>query len=350
MVAVVVLGLVVGGCIVGKAIWDRTTGSPVDDALAVVPKSTLRMAYTDWAGIRARLDVPTRQRASEAQSEALNLKAFDRDYAPASTISDATAVLAGRFGFSAFNAQWEAYGQSRKGAVMALKLQDADFDTIRKNLEELGYQRPKDDEGVWIGGPDLMPQIDSSLTPQLQFVVLLAGQDLVLSSDKAAYLASSAKVAQGDADSLLDLESARDLAGTVEERPITAVMWTGDFACSDLALAKGGAATAAEGAKLIEAAGPISPLSGFLLAMAPDRTLTVAGRFEDDSQAEKNLEPRAKLAVGPNPARSTSFADDFELTASKATGSNVVLTLQPKDEASFVLSTLYSGPLLLAAC
>lgn len=346
VVAVVVIALVIGALVAFKTLRDR--GSSFDEAMSAVPESTLRFSFTDWAEVRARLNLPTRQRASEAQAGALAQSAFDRDYAPASSIVDATPVLSGRFGFSAYNARWEGFAQSRKGAVMALKLQDADFDTIARNLEELGYQRPKGDEGVWVGGPDLMPQIDSSLTAQLQYVVLLAGKDLVLSSDSKTYLSSVTKVPLGDADSLRDLDSARELASRAD--PMTAVLWSRDFACSDLALSKGGTDTAAQGAKLVAAAGSVSPLSGFLLAMAPDRTLTVAGQFEDSDQAEKNLEPRAKLAVGPNPARDDSFSDEYDLTASKAIGSSVVLTMKPKDKSAFVLSTLYSGPLLLAAC
>ena len=66
------------------------------------------------------------------------------------------------------------------------------------------------------------------------------------------------------------------------------------------------------------------------MAMLPDRTLRVVAHFEDSERAKKNLRSRARLAVGDAPGRGVSFADDFKLTTSKASGSEVVLDLTPE--------------------
>ena len=64
---------------------------------------------------------------------------------------------------------------------MTLRLpESADFDELADGLEELGYTRPDDEDGVWRGGSDLLPGIGPDLTPELQYVALDADERLVL--------------------------------------------------------------------------------------------------------------------------------------------------------------------------
>jgi hypothetical protein len=128
------------------------------------------------------------------------------------------------------------------------------------------------------------------------------------------------------------------------------MVWGRDFACRDLAMSQADAGDQREADQLISRAGQVSPLSGLVMAMAPDRTLTVAEQFESTDQARENLRARARLAVGPAVGRGGSFADDFRLTSAKATGSTVLLALRPKQRTGFVLSSLYDGPVILATC
>ena len=73
---------------------------------------------------------------------------------------------------------------------MVLKLPEgADFDTLAENLRTLGYRKPSEADGVWRGGADLVAGIDPTISPELQYVVLLADQHLVVSSDTSAYAA-----------------------------------------------------------------------------------------------------------------------------------------------------------------
>jgi hypothetical protein len=86
------------------------------------------------------------------------------------------------------------------------------------------------------------------------------------------------------------------------------------------------------------------------MAIAADRTLTVAEGFEDDRQAKDNLRPRAELAVGEAPGRGGSFSDDLQLVSSRTDGATVLLRLRPKERSGFVLSALDNGPVLFATC
>ena len=76
----------------------------------------------------------------------------------------------------------------------------------------------------------------------------------------------------------------------------------------------------------------------------------MVAHFEDGDRAAENLRSRARLAVGDAPGRGVSFADDFELTSSSSSGSDVVLDLKPKQPTGYVLSALYDGPVLFATC
>ena len=83
--------------------------------------------------------------------------------------------------------------------------------------------------------------------------------------------------------------------------PANAMFWTGDFACDDLAMSRADQNDQQEAERLVRDAGGVTPLAGLAMAMRPDRTLRIVAHFEDSEQAEENLRPRAKLAVGDAP-------------------------------------------------
>ena len=143
------------------------------------------------------------QDPSDSKVEAFMQKAYDTDFSAASSIDESAVALQEHYGFSPANAQWEAYAQGRQGATMVLKVADGtDFGALADNLRTNGYGKPKDDDGVWKGGVDLVAGIDPTITPELQYVVLLEDQGLVVTSDTAAYAAAAADAARGDRDSL----------------------------------------------------------------------------------------------------------------------------------------------------
>jgi hypothetical protein len=342
--------LVLVAVVVGRKAWQDAHRSALREALDAVPRATMRLGFTDWAEVRHQLDVPDQEKPSVATIDKLTSKAYDTDLSAASSIDESTAALQKYFGFSPATAQWEAYAQSRAGATMVVRMpDDFDMDRVTEHLGDLGFTKPSKDTGVWRGGVDLVAAIDPTITPELQYVAVLADRHLVVTSDRESYAKLAAATALGDRDSLGDLASARDLVDPLAE-PAAAMFWSRDFACTDLAMSQADDDDQSRADELVSRAGGVTPLTGLVMAMAADRTLTVAEGFEDDRQAKDNLRPRAELAVGEAPGRGGSFSDDLQLVSSRTDGATVLLRLRPKERSGFVLSALDNGPVLFATC
>jgi hypothetical protein len=342
--------LLVAGALVARKVWHDRHRTGLEQAIQVVPKATERLAFTDWSAVRDRLGVPDQDNPSAATMEKLTSKGYDSDLTAASSIDESTVALQENFGFSPATAVWEAYSQSSQGATMVVRMPDSfDMDHITDHLDDLGFTRPSKPDGVWDGGVDLVASIDPTITPELQYVAVLTDKHLVVTSDEESYAGTAAAVARGDRDSLADVSSTRDLVGKLHE-PAAAMVWSRDFACNDLAMSQADDDSRAQADALVEKAGGVTPLSGLVMAMDPDRSLVVGEMFEDSRQAKDNLEPRARLAVGDAPGRGGSFSDDLELVSSRTDGSAVLLELRPKATSGFVLSALDNGPVLFATC
>lgn len=347
-VAAVVLALIV--VVVTRTVWRDTHRTGLSEAVDAVPRSTLRLAFTDWAAVRKELGVPDQSSPSAATIERLTRKGYDSDLSAASSIDESTAALQKHFGFSPATVEWEAYAQSKDGATMVVRVPDGfDLDNVTGHLEDLGFKKPSSSTGVWRGGIDLVAAIDPTITPELQYVVVLADRHLIVTSDTEDYAKQAAAVAEGHADSLADAHSTGELVGKIRE-PAAAMIWPGDFACEDLAMSAADQDSQAQAESLVSKAGGVHPLTGLVMAMAPDRTLTVGELFESSGQARSDLRPRAKLAVGDAPGRGGSFSDDLTLVSSRTDGAAVMLELRPKKKSGFVLSALDNGPVLFATC
>ncbi len=344
------LALVVGLLAVGVVVWRRLDRTPVERALDGAPSGSLRVAFTDWSVVRREVGVRLGEDPADARIEDFMAKAYDGDYTAASSIDEAAVALHNFFGFGPVNARWEAFSQSRKGAAMTLAVADGtDFGVLADNLRSAGYTKPEKDDGVWEGGADLVSLLDPTFSPEVQYIVLLEDEGLVVTSDDPGYAATAAKAATGDGPVVGEEEGIGDLVDPLEE-PANAMFWAGDFACEDLAMSRADSQAQDQADRLVEDAGGVTPLAGLAMAMRADRTLRVVEHFEDGDVARKNLRPRAVLAVGEAPGRGISFSDDFELTTSRTSGSNVVLDLRPREPVGYVLSALYDGPLILATC
>ncbi len=350
LIGLVVIALVAGGAAV--VVWLRGgSGTGLQQAVDMVPASSKRVAFTDWAKVRSELGVKSIDSTPDELSNWLD-RAYNRDYSSTSSMSDDAVGIDKAFGFSPANAAWEAYAQADAGSAMVLRMDDGvSFGHLADELTSAGFTKPKSSTGVWKGGADLLATIDPEISPELQYVVLLADQHTVVTSDNAGYAAAAADVVRGKASSLGDANgTSKDLAGQVAE-PVSAVLWARDYACSDLAMAQASTSAQRQAQQLISAAGKTSALSGLLMAMSGSRQLDVVEAFDSSGQAKANLRPRAKLAVGPAVGRgSDNFATDFKLTGSRTKGASVVLTLVPRDPAQFVISALYDGPLIFATC
>lgn len=342
--AVLLVSAVVVG---GVTWWHRAHRTDFERALAVVPNGSLRVGFTDWAAVRQTLQV---HGTDPSAVRRLQSKAYDDDLSAASSIDQEGVALQRLYGFGPATADWEAYAQSRQGAALVLRLPDsADFDDLASNLRDLGYKQPAQEDGVWRGGIDLVASLDPTLSPEVQYVVLLADRHLVVTSDRSSYAATAARVAAGDGESLADLDSARAMVSRLGE-PAAAMLWSRDFACRDLAMSQADDNDQQQAQGLIARAGKVTPLSGLVMAMDDRRALHVVEGFESADQAKENLRARARLAVGEAVGRGGSFADDFRLTRSATDGSAVVLVLEPKEGTGFVLSALDDGPVLFATC
>lgn len=350
VVAAVVLVLVAGLLVAGVVIWKRAHRTDLQEALARVPASSLRVGFTDWGVVRRALHADLGDTPDRDAVEKFMRAAYDSDFSAVSSIDESAAALQSTFGFGPATAQWETFAQGRKGATMVLKVPDgADFGVLAGNLRSAGYGKPKKADGVWRGGVDLVAGLDPTLTPELQYVALLEDRGLVVTSDNPGYAASAARVAAGDAASFASVGSIDDLALQLG-RPANAMIWGKDFACTDLAMSRADEDAQAQAKTRVRQVGGVTPVTGFAMAMQPDRTLRVAAHFEDSERARKNLRPRAELAVGEAIGRGGSFSDDFKLTSSKAVDSEVVLDLLPRTKQGYVLSALYDGPVLFATC
>jgi len=354
VIAVLAVVVVAGGV----AAWRWLDRSDYQQAMAWMPPETLRATYTDWGQVRGlaageSLDDRARPREVDRFLE----RAYEQDLTSTSAISASTRVLAQEYGFSPLGASWEAFAQSREGAVVVLKLDGSTAVAgIEANLRRLGYEAPPDGAGsggVWQTGIDQVARIDGALTPVMLNVAVLPEEQVVLLSDSAAYAGSAAEVVDGSAEGLADTtDGVASMAATVED-PATAIMYASDFACEALGTADADRGDQELAERLVSDAGEISPLSGLVLARRPDRSLTVVMHFENDDQAESNLRPRVQLASGEAVGQGGTFPERFRLTSATAQGAEVVLRLRPvatDDSAAFLLSDLSQGPLLFATC
>ena len=315
-------------------------------AVAGAPAGTERASWTDWDGVRAELgsDVDARSGADELRT--FLDEAYEADLSSRSALLQSAPALQTSFGFSPASADWELFSQSADGAVITVRMpDDTDFDDLADRLTELGYAPPDSDDGVWVGGPDLLSALSANLTPELGYVVLDRDEHLVLASDQQPYLESAVSSATGDADGAEGLDEVTEALG----EPLSAAVYTGEYACGALAMGQADADDQAQAAELVAAAGTVDPYLAFAMGVRPEGDVRVAMEFADDDQARANADSRTVLATGPAVGQGGDFADRFALRSASADGTVVVLDLDPVAGA-YVLSDLSTGPVLFATC
>jgi hypothetical protein len=341
LVAVVALTLVV----VGLRWWQGVRASSFDRAVSLAPAGAQRLTFTDWAAVRRTLDADVDLDSSTTKVEQFLADAFEADLSPMSALLESTPAMHENYGFSPATLDWELLTQGADGAAVLMQLPEGtDFDALADGFEELGYQRPEDETGVWKGGIDLLPSI-GTLTPELQYLAIDADQRLVVASDTDSYLAEAMETVTGDADAVEGLEDVTNASGD----PVAAAVYDGEVACGSLAMASADAPDQDQAEQLIEAAGPVNPMTGFAMAVQPGGGVRVAMSFESEEQARANADSRAVLASGPAPGQGGDFGDRFELGRVSAEGEVVTMALEPR-EGEYLLSDLTSGPVLFATC
>lgn len=341
LVAVVIV--VVGGLVAWRLLAPVT---PLERALSLAPADTSRASWTDWEGVRRELGTDVDAGSSPEAVDAFMGEAFARDLSAMSALGTSAALMHVEIGISPATIDWELLAQSSSGAVEMMGVGDeAVLDDLADRLVALGWTEPAEDDGVWVGGTDVLAGVGPGLTPELQHFVLLADRGMVLSSDQAPYLEQVADLVRGDGGAGGGLG---ELAAGLDE-PLAAAVYDGAHACEQLAMSRADDDAQAEADQLVQAAGGIHPLTGFAMGLLTGGDLRAVLQVEDADDAPADAEARAQLAAGPAPGQGGDFTDRFTVAGASSEGRTIVLDLEP-EEGTYVLSDLTSGPVLFATC
>ena len=340
--ALVVLVLVAAGLLW----WRSAQLTDLQRAIAVTPPDAQRLSWTDWAAVREELGAGIDAQSETSRLESFLDEGFESDLTSSSALLQSASALHDQYGLSPASLEWELLSQSEEGAVVLMRVPDSvDFDALADRLRQLGYDPPESDTGVWEGGPDVLTTISPNLTPELQHIALDADRSLVVASDRSDYLDRAMETVLGEADSLEGFDDVVEAAG----EPLSAAIYSGELACQALAMSSADRADQAQAEELIQNAGEVNPVTGFAMAVLPNRDIRVVLGFESEDQARVNADSRAVLARGPAPGQGGDFSDRFTVDRVTAEGSLVTLALDP-GEGEYVLSDLSSGPVLFATC
>lgn len=344
-IAVVAALVVVTALVIGGALWWRAQpANEFERALAIAPVEAERVTYTDWSGIRAELGADLNADSSADRVLDFLDQGYEADLTSTSALLASTEGLQENYGFSPASLEWEMFSQSASGAVVIMGLpESANLDDLADRFEELGYERPSADDGVWVGGPALLPSIAGNLTPELQHLALDTDERLVLASDTEGYLTQvTDELGDGGPTELGDVV---DTTGD----PLSAVVYSGANVCAGLAMSAADENDQAQAQALLAEAGEVNPITGFAMSQQPDGGIRVVMSFENEDQARANADTRAVLARGPAPGQGGDFADRFTVKEVTAAGAVLTMELEPL-EGQYVLSDLTSGPVLFATC
>jgi hypothetical protein len=316
----------------------------LERAVAMAPEGTARFGWTDWSAVRDELDADLSASSPTGDVEEFLSEGFDADLTSTSALGASTPILQERYGFSAATVDWELFAQGDEGAVVLIGLPDSiDLDGIEDAFAEIGYQEPDDDDGVWIGGPDLLATL-GTVTQELAFLTVDRDDRVIAASDEAETLETWRDEQRG-----VDLDDSIAEAAATLDAPLSASVYTGDYACVALAMTEAPDADRTRAAELIADAGEIHPLRSYAIATLPGGDVRVAMGFETEDQARTNADTRARLAAGPAPGQGGAFPDRFALGEVTADGTVVSMELDPVP-SSYVQSDLGNGPVLFATC
>ena len=339
LATVVVVAVAAGAFVAWLTLAPAT---PLARAMELVPADATRLTWTDWDGVRRELAAGVGADSTAEDVDDFVAEAFAADLSAMSALGTSAGVMQEELGFSPATVSWELFAQSEAGAVEVLGVEDGvDLDAVADHLADLGWTRPEEDDGVWVGGPDVLAGTGSMLTPELQHVALLADEGLVLTSDQAPFLEQVLEDEGGP-------EELTELAGALEE-PLAAAVYDGAYACEHLAMSQADDDAQAEADQLVDAAGEVHPLTGFAMGVLPGGDVRAVMQVEDADDATGDAEARARLAAGPAPGQGGDFTDRFSVERAGSEGREVVLDLRPVG-GSYVLSDLTSGPVLFATC
>lgn len=331
----IALVVIIALALTAYAVWPRPAA--FERAVGLLPEDSQRVLWTDWAAIRGEVDCRDWSRCEERLS--------DTDLGAASALVISAEALEGQLQWGPRLVDWEVLGQSTAGQVLVVGGFDSEqLESVATTYAARGFTAPSEkrlDGGVWTGGGDVLARLGIS-EPVFGHAAFLADEGLLLSSDDPGYLADAVASARtGDGPDL-------PLVASVDNA-IAAVGLAGDRACEELGFATADSGAQAEAEQLVEAAGGVSPLDGYLVALGPDGAWTAVLGFEDDARAERDLLPRQRLAAGTDPGQAGTYPELFTLDSAETDGSSVVLRGVARP-AAYALTQTTQGPVLLASC
>lgn len=338
-----VLAVLVAALVVVWVVRDDDR-SRLGRALALAPESTARYSWTDWAAVREDLgaDLSASSRGDEVAD--FLLQAFDHDLSSTTALDESAPVIQEKLGFSPATIDWELFAQGEQGAIVMMGLPDGyDVDGLRDRLRTAGFEEPDEEDGVWFGGAELISRLGPDVSPELGALLVDEDAHVLYGSDDPAFLGDRAEGARGDRDDAV-AEVAEALGPA-----LSGVVYTGDHACTELAMTEADPADRTRAAELIEEAGGVHPLTGFAMGVEPDAVVRVALGLDSEEQARADADSRSALAAGPAPGQGGTFPERFTLGKVAAEGTLLTLDLDPVDGTG-VLSDLSDGPVLFASC
>lgn len=150
-IALVVVLLTVAA-IAGMRWWRDAHRADLERALSFAPAESMRFSWTDWADVRREVGVDLDGSSSGAEVEEFLVAGFDADLTSTSSMVDSAAALQSRFGFAPAIVEWELLSQADAGSVATMGLPESmDVEALADTLEELGFERPSSETGVWRG-------------------------------------------------------------------------------------------------------------------------------------------------------------------------------------------------------
>jgi hypothetical protein len=320
--------------------------SSLTSALDALPSGTLVAGFTDWAAIRDALGVGAA--STRAGRQTLGDEAALRDLTTRSVLGGVIADMHEAYGWSAAELEWEAYGQSRAGAVMVARLTDSvSITMIEDRLRELGYRRDGDrwtidDAGSTAVGPELARTLGR--------LVIVPDRRLVVASDRASVVPDVLATIRGDDPSALSVRPLADVARSLAGSD-TAVLQAGQFGCRATSFDGLAPQVRAQADAAIARAGTlVSPtVTGRgLVDGAGRQSLRFAAAFDSPATATAQLRVRTSLTTGPFVGRPGRVEDTLDLVQASVTGAVATLRFDLDPDRGAFMSG--EGALLFAGC
>jgi len=291
------LGLVVVAAptLTGCGLWDR--GSTVEEAFEYLPADTFSVRFSDRGAMAERLgvdDIDPRD-ASEATVD---------DYFEELSGDEAGAVATSELArwlrlmrdapLNELDVEWQAVASwdgpdGARGATVWKVGDDVDFEALADDLVAKGYDESgSSDAPIYTAYESESAPVGGVYPPWMVAVLLDADEHVVVAAAPIATLRDIAEVIADDADSLADDGGMNDLVRAADDEPETAWLVTGSEACT------------ADGAVLSETARDDyddlgRPEGRALFTHGESRSARLALQFDDESEAEDDLEARQRL-------------------------------------------------------